>query len=245
MRLPTGEYEGLEWYMGARRFWREELQRLKFWNPTLPAKIDTVRAGTNEPLYMSVEYESADRDALSKLRITPYPKPQLHIKKPKTSNPAFEGSLDPRRRQQRSRDPRHPVPKLRHIDPIHFPENVLEHAPRDEIKEIDASAIASTDRSSGAVQDGPATLYSRTVTIPLAGLRHTEIWNWIRQHTRLPNQRPVPSDEGKAYQIVAHFKKQAARDRERVRTAIDAMKREQQELKKARAAADALAAEAI
>lgn len=245
MRLPTGEYEGLEWYTGARAFWRKELQRLKFWNPTLPAVVETVRTGANEPLYLSVEYESADKEALSQLKIKPYPKPQLSVKNPKTPNPAYEGSLDPRRRQQRARDPRRPVPKPQNIEPFHFPEGVIEHAPRDEIQEITQLSETSQTKTTTQVIPSERTLYTRTVTIPLAGLRHIEIWNWIRQHTKLPDHRPVPSDEGKAYHAVAHFKREAEKDRQRVKTAMKAMKKEQQELKKAREAAEAIAAEAI
>lgn len=247
MRVPTGQYEGLEWYTGARHFWRKELQRLKFWNPTLPAVVDTVRSGANEPLYISVEYESANREALSQLKINPYPKPQLSVKKPKTLNPAYEGSLDPRRRQQRARDPRRPVPKVKDIEPFYFPEGVLEHAPRDEIKEVALLDETTTATAKTAAQGtSPSkTLFTRTVTIPLAGLRHIEIWNWIRQHTNLRDHRSIPTDELKAYQEVARFKTQGEKDRKRVKTAMDAMKKEQAELKKARAAAEAIAAEAV
>lgn len=244
MRLPTGEYEGLEWYIGARQFWRKELQRLKFWNPSLPTAVETIRTGSNEPLYLSVEYQSPDQQALAQLNIKPYPKPQLHLKNPKTPNPAIEGSADPRRRQQPARDRRHPVPSPKALPAIYFPKNVIEHAPRDEIKQM-AELEASSAKSAKKATPPAQTLYTRTVTIPLAGLRHIEIWNWIRQHTKLPDHRPVPSEEGKAYQQVARFRKEAEKDRKRVKAGIGAMKREQQELKKAREAAERMAAENV
>ena len=66
MRLPTGTYRGREYYAGARDFWRGHLQRLKFANPALHCNVETVRTGENEPLYLSITYESPDRNALSK-----------------------------------------------------------------------------------------------------------------------------------------------------------------------------------
>lgn len=242
MRLPTGQYEGIEWYMGARDFWHRELRRLKFWNPTIPTTVETVRTGADEPLYLSVEYESPDQQALSQLKIKPFPKPQLHIQRPKTSNPLYEGSVDPGRRQQPTRDPRHPVPSPKTLNPVPMPDNVREHAPRDEIRPVPQS---SNGPASPQVTTPSETIYTRTVTLPLAGLRHTEIWNWIRQHTKLQNHRPVPSEEGQSYQIVARFKKEAAKDRKRVKTGINAMKKEQLELRKAREAAERMAADNV
>lgn len=239
MRLPTGEYEGLEWYSGARDFWRKELRRLQFWNPTLPTAVETIRTGSNEPLYLSVQYQSPDQQALSQLKIKPYPKPQLHLKKSKVPNP---WSADPRRRQLPARDPRHPVLSPKLLEPVYVPDNVAQHAPKDEIKQITDSESSLSSQQAGST---PQTLYTRTVTLPLAGLRHIEIWNWIRQHTKLSDHRVVPGEEIKDYRGVSQFRKQAALDRKRVKAGIDAMKREKLELKKAREAAERMAADSI
>lgn len=238
MRLPTGEYEGLEWYAGAREFWRKELRRIQFWNPTLPTAVETIRAGSNEPLYLSVEYQSPDQQALSQLKIKPYPKPQLHLKRPKVPNP---WSADPRRRQLPARDARHPVPSPKLLEPIYVPDDIAQHAPKDEIKQVINKDSEPSPPSAGP----PQTLYTRTVTLPLAGLRHIEIWNWVRQHTKLADHRVVPAEDMKEYREVSRFRKQAALDRKRVKTGIDAMKKEKLELKKAREAAEAMAADAI
>lgn len=239
MRLPTGEYEGLEWYSGAREFWRKELRRLQFWNPTLPTAVETIRTGSNEPLYMSIEYQSPDQQALSQLKIKPYPKPQLHIKRPKVPNPWL---ADPKRRQLPARDARHPVLSPKYLEPVYVPEDVAKHAPQDEIKQVNVPDSTPSPQQAG---NPPKPLYTRTVTLPLVGLRHIEIWNWIRQHTKLSDHRTVPAEEIKEYREVSQHRRQAAQDRKRVRTGIDAMKREKLELKKAREAAERMAADNI
>lgn len=240
MRLPTGQYEGIEWYSGARDFWRGELKRLKYWNPSLPTTVETIREGSNEPLYLSVEYQCPDRNALEQLKTEPFPKPQLHVRNPKTPHPLLKMGFDPRRRQWKSH-----IPDPKVLDPVRMTKEVLSHAPRDEIQEIKEvkEVPPPSKRSDAQAADSSETLYTRTVTLPLAALRHHEIWNWIRQHTKLPDHRRTPVNELVQYVEVKQFMKKAEKDRQMVRASMVAMKKEQQELKKAREAAERMAAE--
>ncbi|KAK5958285.1 hypothetical protein OHC33_000127 [Knufia fluminis] len=264
MRVPTGPYPNKEYYWGGRDFWHGELKRLKYWNPTLRTEIETIRNRENEPMYLTVEYESTDREALSQLKAYPLPKPQLKVK-PRANNKTEQQEQEQNLREQRSAadpDPRkaqpaaqprsvveglgyHHLQKLtpspKTLQPVKLTPEILSHAPSDEIK-VKAQPVA--DASSPQTTSPPQTTYSRSLTIPLAGVRHTEIWNWIRQHTGLPDHRRIPAPEMAEWQKVADHNRQAAKDRKLVKTGIDAMKREQLELKKAREAAERMAAEA-
>lgn len=269
MRVPTGTYPNKEYYWGARDFWHQELKRLKYWNPALKTEVETIRAGEDEPMYLTVEYESTDREALSQLKAFPLPKPQLKIQ-PRANNRTEKQEQEQKLREQvaaMNPDPRKkgqagalptsvaaqlgiqqlafasnkPTPSPKDLKPVKLTPEILSHAPKDEIT---VKAQPAADASTPQTTSPPETTYSRTLTLPLAGLRHHEIWNWIRQHTGLGDHRRIPEAEGSAYQALCGHKRRAAKDRHLVRTGVEAMKREEQELKKAREAAERMAAEA-
>lgn len=267
MRVPTGPYPNKEYYWGARDFWHKELKRFKYWNPTLRTEVETIRNGENEPMYLTVEYESTDRDALSQLKAFPLPKPQLKIK-PRANSKTEQEEQERQLRQQVAEsnpDPRKgliqpksiaaqlgiqqlafatdkPTPSPKFLKPVTLTPDILSRAPKDEITvKAQPAAEASTPQTTSP----PQTTYSRSLTLPLAGVRHHEIWNWIRQHTGLPDHRARPTAEKVAYLELVNHKKRAAKDRQLVKGGVEAMKREEAELKKAREAADRMAAEAV
>lgn len=268
MRVPTGTYPNKEYYWGARDFWHRELKRLKYHNPALKTEIETIRNGENEPMYLTVEYESTDREALSQLKAFPLPKPQLKIK-PRANNRTEQQEQEQKLREQiaaMNPDPRKgqpaaqpksiaaqlgiqqlafasdkPTPSPKDLKPVKLTPEILSHAPKDEIT---VKAQPAADASSPQTTSPPQTIYARSLTLPLAGVRHHEIWNWIRQHTGLADHRRIPEAEGSAYKALVGHKKRAAKDRKLVNAGVQAMKREEMELKKAREAAERMAAEA-
>jgi len=266
MRVPTGTFPNKEYYWGARDFWHKELRRLKYWNPALRTEVETIRNGEDEPMYLTVEYESTDREALSQLKAYPLPKPQLKIR-PRANNKKEREEQEQKLRQQIAEsnpDPRKgqiqpksiaaqlgiqklafasdkPTPSPKLLKPVTLTPEILSHAPKDEIT---VKAQPAAEASSPQTTSPPQTTYSRSLTLPLAGVRHHEIWNWIRQHTGLPDHRLRSHDEKIAYLQLVDHKHRAAKDRQLVKAGVEAMKREEAELKKAREAADRMAAEA-
>lgn len=270
--MPTGTCKSPGYYVGARDFWRMELQKLKYWNPSLTITVETVRDESGEaPMYLSVEYESSDKDELSKLKATPLPKPLFKLPArefrkrrgkswPATPNAQKEKIIaqshaETRQRRQETTPSvileqlngqllltNEPLPKVKLIKPITMTPDIASHAPSDEIT---IKAQPAADPSQPQSTSPPATVYSRTVTTPLAGLRHNEIWQWLRQHTGLPDHQPPTKEEEHKWQELVKFKQQADKDRKMVKAGLKLMRGEQAQLRKAKALADQMAAENI
>lgn len=244
MRLPTGTYRGREYYAGARDFWRGHLQRLKFANPSLSCNVETVRTGENEPLYLSITYESPDRDSLSKLDLK-FPKPLARIQPEvitRTEGDKKIQEASPLPKEVRDLpNPNAPQPKPKTLLPIQMTPEILSHAPKDEIK---TKAQPAPDPSAPQTTSPPETVYTRTVTLPLGGLRDNEIWLWIRQQLKIHHKKSLEGHEAQEWIGLKEHRSKAEQDRRRVKEGMDAMKKEQMELKRAREAAARMAAEA-
>lgn len=269
IRIPTGDYPYKEFFIGARHFWHGELERLKYWNPSLSSRVDVIRSGQDEPFYMTVEYESGDRAALSNLKAQPFPVPMLKMKpadqkygqgwkkaeeikklKPLSSfdrlaklREAIPDVMDQIGDQLRL--PGQPFEKMKDMRPVKITPKLAEHIPKDEIRAI---AQPAADPSKPQSTSPPQTMYRRKITIPVAGLRHTEIWNWIRSHQNLPDHRtwkPAQNPDMEAHVSLERFRVESSKDKKRVKYGIDTMKREKRQLELARAAAAERAAENV
>lgn len=244
MRLPTGLYRGTEYYAGAREFWRNHLQRLKFSNPSLHCNVETVRSGENEPLYLSITYESPDREALSKLNLR-FPKPLQRTKplvRTRTEGDKQIQETSPVPKELKNPpSPDAPLPRVKTLTPVQMTAEIRAHAPKDEIK---AKAQPAADPSGPQTTSAPETVFTRTVTLPLGGLRANEVWLWMRQQLDLHHETLMMGKDKEEWVRLARFRAEADKDRQRVKTGIDAMKREKLELKKARENAAKMAAEA-
>lgn len=268
MRLPTGEYRCEEYYIGAREFWHTIVRRLKYYNPSLPVKVDFVRAGQNEPLYMTVTYETPEKKFLEKnikmprplFRIPQPPKKiqeQLKLQRQqqqrqpdtdpetRTNNerrqPTFEEQMD-----LDGKDGKRRQRQVSKIPAVTIPPHIAAVAPKDEITLVPQPA---TDPAAPQTTSPPQPVYSRTLTLPLAGLRHHEIYWWFKQPLKASGlfrygARRTPLEEKMEISKLQAFKKRAQMDRIRVKKGVEAMKREEAELKKARESAAAMTAEA-
>ncbi|KAK5101887.1 hypothetical protein LTS08_004346 [Lithohypha guttulata] len=266
MRVPTGEFPNKEWFYGARQFWRKEMQRLKYWNPALSTNVETVKHGEKEPMYLTLEYESNNRDALEKIKAEPLPKPLLKIRPLRSHGRdmtlkrvmfADLRNMAPEDRLQKLQDTipwimqqldnqvilhKEKTPKVKDIRPIKMTPELATHVPKDEIV---VKAQPAADPSQPQSTSAPATLYSRKLSIPIAGLRHTEIWNWIRQHQGLRDHRRRRGAEQRAWQSLCAFGEAAQKDRRRVKRGVKNKKKEEKQLKNARDAAARIAADNV
>lgn len=277
MRVPTGMNRFMKFYMGARTFWRGELARLKFRNPGLDVRVETVsKPKINEPFYMTLEYHSSQSDTLTNLKTTPLPKPLERLpvgiwtgekRGSRLTFPPKEGeqiifngvqtepSDDPEAKIRFHNPSRlwremgeqflndiGKMPKTKDIKPVEFSRMILEHCPKDEVVPVAQSAA---DASAPQTTSPPETIYSRKVTTPITGVRHIELWNWIRQTGRLPYIGSAPSEEElKEYHQSQKDDRRSNRDRKRVKKGLETKRGQEKALKDARAEAERITSEA-
>lgn len=262
MRVPTGTHPDNVFYLGARRFWHEELRRLKYHNPALKTEVETATTTEQGPCFLTVEYESTDRQALERLNIS-LPKPLLRIRRAGTPAAESNQADKPKRvsrykSQEPAQEPstnswivkarelgvsklvtgKMKMPSPESLRPIEMTPAVKDAAPKDEIV-VKSQPLSSSSQPQSV--SSPTMLYSRTLTLPLAAIRHTEIWNWLRQHTDLPykGSSPEQKEAEKEHQEMLKFLAKADKDRQLVRAGFMAKKKEENDLKAARAAVEA------
>jgi len=88
----------------------------------------------------------------------------------------------------------------------------------------------------------PEPLYMRSVTLGLKGRSAPDIWKWFQYRTKC-EELPTSSEDEATQVNLAEFNVQAEQDRQRVKAGVDAMRREKEDLRRAREAADRLTAE--
>lgn len=279
LRLPTGMNRFKKFYVGAKDFWRGELARLKFRNPGLEVRVETVaKPKINEPFYMTLEYHSTQKETLKELKTKPFPKPLQRLpigiwrgqaRGTKLTFPPKEGekiTLNGRQTEIPDEDDKDAkvrfwnpsrlwremgcqflttvgkMPKTENIKPVEFSRMILEHCPSAQIVPVPQ---LPADASAPQTTSPPEILYSRKVTVPITGLRHHEIWNWVRQTGNLPYIEAEASGE-ELQEIRQHRKqvKKSNKDKGRVKAGLDKKKGEEQALKDARAEAERMTAEA-
>lgn len=219
---------------------------------------------------MTVEYESSDRAALSNLKVQPFPVPMLKMRPVDPGMVQGKGKKDEieslrrlnafdRLAKLRESIPdvmdqisdqvrlnREKLAKMSEMKPVKITPALAEHIPKDEITTV---AQPAADPSKPQTTSTPQTIYSRKVTIPVAGLRHTEIWNWIRRIQDLPDHRtwkPKQNPDMEAHTSLKRFHDaKTVRDMFLVAHGMKTMKREKKQLEDARKAAAERAAESV
>jgi Mitochondrial ribosomal protein L51 / S25 / CI-B8 domain len=100
------------------------------------------------------------------------------------------------------------------------------------------------DPSSPSSTEPPKTIYMRTVTIGLRGHSPDAIWEWFQQRTGC-RKVPESQEDIEARKRLDEFFAKAELDRQRVKAGVDAMRKEKEDLKRARGEAEKLQAEVI
>lgn len=110
----------------------------------------------------------------------------------------------------------------------------------DEWTEIQTMPQAPPDQSSTST---PATIFTRNGILGLKGKHSREIWSWFRHKTACKDVSISPQDENLRRKLQGTACKSGA-DRILVKAGMDALRKQQAELKKAREAAERLTSEA-
>lgn len=217
---------------GVREFWRQDLRRLKYYNPGISVTVDQPAVGLSQPSYISVQYESPDRQILQRIDASYGEFSRLESKR-----------VDPANQKKTTtaaavtQDPSEIGAEIARRDL-----DVLSHAPKDEIHTKTQLNPDSSSSSTNPPQ--PQTIYTRTVTLPAFRSSPQSIWRWIMKGTGCETyQRQMSTEEQKERGELQSFFRKADIDRKRVKEGLDKVKREKQELKLAREAADRLASE--
>lgn len=111
------------------------------------------------------------------------------------------------------------------------------------IGEVKTKPQPAADPSAPSSTTPPSTVYTREITLGLRGRSAGQIFSYFKHITKARQYyRSVPDRHAKGR--MDRFFDRAEEDRQRVKAGIDAMKREKEDLKRAREAADRLASEA-
>lgn len=100
-----------------------------------------------------------------------------------------------------------------------------------------------TTGASSQQQIPQTTLYTRDVKVDISGKPQSQIWDWFK-HTA--KSTDIPAAEGEELEMIERLKEfevQSQIDRRLVRVGLDALKKEKEELRKAREAAERMTAE--
>lgn len=256
MRLPTGQWQYREFFWGARDFWRRELVRLKYQNPGLIVDVDTIRSPSEkEPIYLTAEYESTDRQELEHIQPAAFPLQLSRIPPLRRWESERVRKKEKRTEETEKKEREDPVnkvyqlakaigipkpyiagfvtPMLDELKPISMTPEIQAHAPDSAIVTKAQPAVSPEEPQTTS---SPTTTYSRTLTLPLAGLRATEIWHWLRQPQKLQYEGRSEKQNAMTapWQKLCHFKEQAKIDRRLVAAGLVKRKQEEAEIAKAR-----------
>jgi Mitochondrial ribosomal protein L51 / S25 / CI-B8 domain len=250
---------------GAREFWRNHLRRLKFHNAALPITVDYTEADLTAPITLSLKFEHKDPEVLEKiggnvagLARTPQ---RRRAAQPVLMNEMTEDEKEALARQQSPNFREAPVDWKKQDDPLEADaQEAAEQAAieaeatpttpaRPEATEKSPSDVDLSNLSSDAVVPSPnaragSILYTRSVTLGLRNRSAGNIWTWFSDRTRCT---PVPrsaEDIGELRKL-GEFFKQSAIDRERVKEGRDAVRKEKEDLARARGEANKLKEEAV
>lgn len=248
-------------HVRSRLFLLGPLQRLKYYNPALP--ISVIKRGTYPRLVLT--FESEDENALKTIppsTITPawqqkrpgqlsqteradtfdnLSKQQVE-EELRQQSPHWTGAPGKSPKKQKSESSAQLDQRTRgawsSLDEGHRLE-LLDRFDRVTIKSQPAA-----DPADPSSTRPPKTTYQRKVVLALTGQHHLAIWDWFRKRAGTVTVRRSLEDY-EAFGRMREFAKQSEIDRRRVKEGVDAMKREQADLKRARQEAEKLSTEAV
>ena len=256
------------YFTGARKFWHEELTRLKFKNPTLGVNVELVKKfAETEPFFLSLEFESSDRAALEGLKQVAFPKPlsRIHVHEKsnllqrKRENELYQIDIDSvewkseelkmiATRCYQEMGGQLPLKinpfdysKIAGVPRVRFSDASSPNLPS---SEIITKAQPAADPSKTQSTSPPETIYAKNITSPIIGVRHNELWTWLRNQARLQDRITPPKEE-----IDAHLEWKAEhkkRGQDQLRTARQNayLKRVARRMASAKAEAQRVASEA-
>ncbi|KAI1623473.1 hypothetical protein EDD37DRAFT_425165 [Exophiala viscosa] len=108
--------------------------------------------------------------------------------------------------------------------------------------EIESKPQPAASESDPSSTSPPSPIFSRNAKLSLDRTHAREIWRWFQRTTNAQNVPVAPQDE-ELRQKLATFFQQSEEDRKLVKIGVDAVKKQQADLKRAREAAERLTAE--
>ncbi|KAL2431597.1 hypothetical protein ABEF95_012199 [Exophiala dermatitidis] len=108
---------------------------------------------------------------------------------------------------------------------------------------IESKPQPAADPSAPSTTSPPVETFTRRAIVDVAGKRPAQIWQWLKKTTNCEELRPSQEDVELMKRLNAFFQK-ADIDRKRVKAGIDEMRKQKEELRKAREAAERMTSEA-
>ncbi|EXJ89014.1 hypothetical protein A1O3_02078 [Capronia epimyces CBS 606.96] len=112
----------------------------------------------------------------------------------------------------------------------------------EEWSKIESKPQLAADPSAPSSTSPPAEIFTRRATVDIAGKRPAQIWHWFQKTTKCEDIPQSPEDVELMRRLNAFFQK-AEVDRKRVQVGIDEMRKQKEDLRKAREAAERLTSE--
>ncbi|EXJ95016.1 hypothetical protein A1O1_00134 [Capronia coronata CBS 617.96] len=107
---------------------------------------------------------------------------------------------------------------------------------------IESKPQPAADPSTPSSTSPPSEIFVRRATVDIAGKRPRQIWHWLKSAAKCEDIAQSPEDVELMRRLNAFFQK-ADIDRKRVKAGIDEMRKQKEDLRKAREAAERLTSE--
>ncbi|KAL8409400.1 hypothetical protein RB594_007723 [Gaeumannomyces avenae] len=200
-------------HVGPTKFWRDNLPRLKYWNPSVPMLVnrspdDDKSATMSIYLQQSAPGSGKKKAPTGTSTTTPTPTPTETATAPAAPAPAAETTTD---------------------------------AAAAAATEAKAKQAASRSAWDGSAAAPPPVEGERVVTIDMTHMRSEAILAELVTKTGAVPAKPGPEDDDDMAELAA-VKRQGAADREQVEAFVRKQKREKALLERARKEADAIKA---
>lgn len=224
-------------------FWRKFLPALRYHNLALPIQVEQ-KDGTDASFAptLTLHFEATTREAL-----------ESQVTKPRYSDiqslDRWRADLSKKRAEEKSAETEGGAITTKKenswIDQLRKQQEDegIHQGQGTSVGEITIKPQPAADPSSPSTTSPPVTMFQRNLTLGLRGRYAIDIWHWFLSAT---GARPYIVSRSDAMLMRHHreHEKKAAVDRERVKSGIDAMKKEKEELRRAREAAERLQSEA-
>lgn len=234
LRIPNPAY-GYD--AGASDFWRRYLPALRYHNLTLPIKVEQTRqAAADFAPTITLEFEATTREALETQQVKPKYTDQQALER-------WKGDLSRTRQEQKEQEfmggPVIAIKKDSLVNQVRQQQQEIgiPEASKTSVGAITTKAQPAADPSAPSTTSPPVTMFQRSVTLGLRGRNAWDIWSWFQGVTKARPYK-LNREERSGLRGERSFQEKASKDRERVKIGVDAMKREKEELRRAKEAAE-------
>jgi hypothetical protein len=220
------------------------LPSLRYHNLTLPIVVEQkLKPGPSFCPTMTLRFESRNKEDLENIETKPELSDSEALEKAKVQ-------LQTRFNQERMAaiESNSPVPqkdRTTWVDVLRKEQEAVgtPEGSGTSIGQVQVKAQPAADPSAPSSASPPSTSYTREITLGLRGRTPGQIFSYFKHVTKARQYyRSLPDRRSK--RKMDKFFDKADEDRERVKAGIDAMRREKEDLRRAREAADRLAADA-